>query len=172
MKKLQHTAFTVISILLTAVMLTFNPALKAANISGSDKALGSYNEGINYADMSDMHEIIIDENDIVKSDNLLNASDITDTKLSSIYNSSWDKYTTYYFYNQLSSEKKELWDRIDALAASYLDGSHKSSDVGTVSGMYAVGEIVCTTDGTSRGSAIFSSVAERKNFFTMFRMKI
>lgn len=45
---------------------------------------------------------------------------------SQIYNYDWDKYSTNYFYNQLSSEEKALWDRLDGLCLSYLTSTRNA----------------------------------------------
>ncbi|MCR5467925.1 MAG: InlB B-repeat-containing protein [Lachnospiraceae bacterium] len=39
------------------------------------------------------------------------------------YNSDWDVYSTNYFYNQLSSDEKALWDALDATCLAILESS-------------------------------------------------
>lgn len=37
-----------------------------------------------------------------------------------VYQSEWDKYKTYYFYNQLSGPEKAYWDGLDQVCSKYL----------------------------------------------------
>ena len=41
-------------------------------------------------------------------------------KLSVGYNSDWDRYSTNYYYNQLSEDKRIIWDKLDAMCLEYL----------------------------------------------------
>ncbi|MBQ6845177.1 MAG: chitobiase/beta-hexosaminidase C-terminal domain-containing protein [Agathobacter sp.] len=43
------------------------------------------------------------------------------SKFSQVYNHDWDKYSTNYYYNQLSKEEKALWDTLDKLCIYYLE---------------------------------------------------
>lgn len=44
-------------------------------------------------------------------------------RYSAIYNDDWDKYSTNYYYNQLSADEKTLWDAMDALCIYYLNNN-------------------------------------------------
>lgn len=41
-------------------------------------------------------------------------------KSSAYYNSSWEKYGSYYFYNQLSSKEKAYWDALNKVCLKYM----------------------------------------------------
>ena len=41
---------------------------------------------------------------------------------SAVYSSEWDKYSSNYYYNQLSAAEKKVWDTMDAMCLSYLTG--------------------------------------------------
>ena len=43
-----------------------------------------------------------------------------DLKSAAIYDSDWDKYGSYYFYNQMDEAQKEYWDALDAVCSKYL----------------------------------------------------
>lgn len=49
-------------------------------------------------------------------------------KGAAVYNSDWDKYSCYLIYNQLSDEKRLLWDQLDEMCLGYLTGSEDLSD--------------------------------------------
>ena len=181
MKRLHKNIFIAAVIVLTLMTVNINSVVMAAGITddtGSSNAVGEETTDSQTAQVlptvgyTDIQEIVIDESDIVESDEIIKDEDVIDegsAKYSAVYNSSWDKYATNYFYNQLSDEQKELWDRIDALAISYIDGDREDEDLGTVEDTYVLGRIVCTTDGKRDGTKIFSSDTERQNFFRMFR---
>lgn len=44
-------------------------------------------------------------------------------KASAVYRYDWDKYSTNYYYNQLSASKREFWDKLDEMCISYLTGA-------------------------------------------------
>lgn len=87
---------------------------------------------------------------------------------SAIYNGSWDKYSSRYYYNQLSPDKRQIWDRLDALAYSYLDGSRKNENLGTINvggqNMFVLDEISCKQNG----KYVFANQAELYLFIDMF----
>ncbi len=87
---------------------------------------------------------------------------------SKAYNSDWDKYSTNYFYNQLSPERKQIWDELDALALSYLDGDNKDSDIAPKNNKYSLGPVMCTKDGTYDTDSVFTSQDDFKGFIYMF----
>lgn len=39
---------------------------------------------------------------------------------SAVYNHSWDKYKNHYFYNQMTEEEKEFYDKLDTICLKYL----------------------------------------------------
>ena len=41
-------------------------------------------------------------------------------KSSAYYNSTWEKYGSYYFYNQLSSKEKAYWDALNKVCLKYM----------------------------------------------------
>lgn len=45
------------------------------------------------------------------------------SKRSKIYASEYDSYSTNYYYNQLNSDEKALWDQLDAMCLGYLTGT-------------------------------------------------
>lgn len=42
---------------------------------------------------------------------------------STVYNSAWDKYSTNYFYNQLSDAQRQAWENMDQMCRAYLTGT-------------------------------------------------
>ena len=94
---------------------------------------------------------------------------VDDEKYSAIYSSDWDKYASYYYYNQLTGRQREIWDETDRLCASYLYGSNVNASFPGEGEYNYVGEILCTQDGTWTGKSVFSSENDCKQFFYMFR---
>ena len=43
-----------------------------------------------------------------------------DLKSAVVYDSEWDKYSSYYFYNQMDEAQKEYWDALNAVCSKYL----------------------------------------------------
>ncbi len=41
-------------------------------------------------------------------------------KTSAVYDSDWDKYSSYYFYNQMSDSEKRFWDALSSMCLGYL----------------------------------------------------
>lgn len=60
--------------------------------------------------------ITLEEGD---ADKLVTAE--SSTKYSTVYDHDWDKYSTNYYYNQLSEDEKELWDKLDEVCRYYLE---------------------------------------------------
>ena len=130
---------------------------------------------IGYDDViDDIH--VIESSDIEESYDVENADRLVyseENLASKQYLGLWDKYSSKFYYNQLSDEKKEIWDKIDALAYSYLAGSRVNDDFGTTTysegstthEAYVLGKIVCT----SGGKKVFSSTDERNAFLYMYR---
>lgn len=69
----------------------------------------------------------------------------------------WEKYGTYYFYNQLSDEEREYWDALDAICENYL--TTETDAVTTKSGVYRMQAI----------SGSFLTKEQQKNVLLMFR---
>lgn len=69
----------------------------------------------------------------------------------------WEKYGTYYFYNQLSDEEREYWDALDAICENYL--TTETDAVTTKSGAYRMQAI--------SGSSL--TKAQQKSVLLMFR---
>ncbi len=42
---------------------------------------------------------------------------------SASYRAVWDSYSTNYYYNLLSKDQKDLWDKLDAMCYAYLTGT-------------------------------------------------
>ena len=161
---------TVLSLLLAASLVAINIGIDtfAANVN----QVANANSVENYDDViEDMH--VIEASDVIESPEVENAEEVYFSEKilgSARYTGEWDKYSSKYFYNQLSDDEKVVWDRIDALAYSYLDGSNKNTDFGTTtySGGSApvLGKVDCTD---SNGNPIFNSSSELSDFACMFR---
>ena len=139
----------------------------------NDEDIYLYDSVFEYNDVIDSEKYEIDENDIDSSDEVIEPDDLMvfeKNYTSALYNGTWDKYSSRYYYNQLSPEKKEVWDRLDALAYSYLDGSRKNADFGTITlnngEAYVLGEVSCEKNG----KCVFSSQSEIDLFINMFRV--
>lgn len=64
--------------------------------------------------------------DVVEEEQVYDATELMceeDLNASAIYANDWDKYSSNYFYNQLSAEEKQVWDALDALCLRYLTGT-------------------------------------------------
>ena len=57
-------------------------------------------------------EITLDGETAEEAENIL--------KSSAYYNSTWEKYGSYYFYNQLSSKEKTYWDALNKVCLKYM----------------------------------------------------
>lgn len=53
---------------------------------------------------------------------------VDESKDSAIYNTEWDKYSTNYYYNNLSSSQKKLWDTFDKQCRGYLNGTANTGE--------------------------------------------
>lgn len=42
------------------------------------------------------------------------------SKSSAVYNNDWEKYGSYYFYNQLSTDEKAFWDALNTVCLKYM----------------------------------------------------
>ena len=56
----------------------------------------------------------------VDESNIFEPAEESQLKGSAIYNNEWDKYSSNYFYNQMSDSAKEFWDSLDAMCLTYL----------------------------------------------------
>lgn len=63
----------------------------------------------------------------------------------SVYNSEWDKYSTNFYYNQLTPDEKALWDNLDAMCLEYLTGTESVSSYNTTSGLMCLTKNVLFT---------------------------
>ena len=161
---------SVLALLLAASLVAINIGVDtfAANVNQAANA-GSVP---NYDDViEDMH--IIEASDVIESPEVKNGEDVYFSEKilgSARYTGEWDKYSSNYFYNQLSDDKKAVWDRLDAMAYSYLDGNNKDTDFGTTTysggSSPVLGKIDCTG---SNGKSVFSSSDDLSNFLYMFR---
>lgn len=61
---------------------------------------------------------------------------------SAVYSNSWDKYSTNYFYNQMTEEQRKLWDAFDKMCLGYLVGSQNAESSG---GRYMTKYVDCGT---------------------------
>lgn len=52
----------------------------------------------------------------------------------SYYNSPWDKYSNYYFYNQMSEAERAYWDSLEAMCVEYI--TENTAGTKTTSGGY------------------------------------
>ena len=53
----------------------------------------------------------------------IDASQIYNKKASAAYQSKWESYSTYYYYNQMSNEEKKFYDELNNMCLSYLTGN-------------------------------------------------
>ena len=76
---------------------------------------------------------IIDESDIVSTSSVGDESDVESGDESGVisrrrgskrYDSAYDKYSTNYVYNQLTGNKREVWDELDELCADLISGGN------------------------------------------------
>lgn len=73
----------------------------------------------------------VNENEIFSEASLTSEYEVSDSAYqSAIYDSYWDKYSTNYFYNQLSETERTAWDAMDALCLSYLTGTESATSTG------------------------------------------
>ena len=73
----------------------------------------------------------VNEDEIFSEASLTSEYEVSDsTYQSAIYDSYWDKYSTNYFYNQLSETERTAWDAMDALCLSYLTGTESATSTG------------------------------------------
>ncbi|MCR4611566.1 MAG: chitobiase/beta-hexosaminidase C-terminal domain-containing protein [Lachnospiraceae bacterium] len=103
----------------------------------------------------------VDVTDIGDSDSsVINSNNLG----SAIYNNDWDKYSSNLYYNQLSDEKKQIWDEINNLAFSYLAGYNAGIDFEEYGGNYVLGKIDCEPNGTP----VFTSTEDLQQFIFMY----
>ena len=81
---------------------------------------------------------------------------------SSKYQSTWDCYSTNYFYNQLSSEEREIWDNLDELCLSYLTGTDDALSTGKSDDSFAYATEFVYMEGLTS--------AEASNLVQMFKI--
>ena len=73
----------------------------------------------------------VNEDEIFSEASLTSEYEVSDsTYQSAIYDSYWDKYSTNYFYNQLSETERTAWDAMDALCLSCLTGTESATSTG------------------------------------------
>ena len=74
----------------------------------------------------------------------IDSSQIYNKKASAAYLSKWESYSTYYYYNQMSSQEKKFYDGLNFMCLSYLEGT-ESFDIYKNNKLYAkyvaVGEL-------------------------------
>ncbi len=58
----------------------------------------------------------------------IEVSQIYDKKASASYSSNWDSYSNYYYYNQMESNEKKLYDKLNTMCLSYMTGSDNFED--------------------------------------------
>ena len=108
--------------LFLAMTLLFSGAgevLASARVSDSrqDVTVRSNNEkGVTGYVEGNVIDYQVDKSELQESEVVANLS-----KFSEVYNHEWDKYSTNYYYNQLSKDEKELWDTLDKLCIYYLE---------------------------------------------------
>lgn len=65
---------------------------------------------------------------------------------SSIYNNEWDKYSTNYYYNQMDSEERTIWDALDLVCLKYISGTQNADAVSGYDGEYTMEFVACGSD--------------------------
>ena len=58
-------------------------------------------------------------------------------KRSAIYNYEWDKYSSNYFYNQMSEDARAFWDSLDAVCLTYLTTNKDVEYISDYQGYYS-----------------------------------
>jgi len=58
-------------------------------------------------------------------------------KRSAIYNHEWDKYSSNYFYNQMSDDARAFWDSLDAMCLTYLTTNKDVEYISDYQGYYS-----------------------------------
>jgi len=77
--------------------------------------------------LQEVEAIAMPENQMPKE--VLDYREIVEiNKYSAVYGNEWDKYSTNYYYNQLSPEWKAFWDAMDAVCVSYLNNETNITD--------------------------------------------
>ena len=68
-----------------------------------------------------MEEIVIPDTDEIEvyTAGANDLSAVYSSKASAVYSSEWEKYSNYYFYNQLSDAEREYWDALNAICIPY-----------------------------------------------------
>lgn len=86
-------------------------------------------------------------------------------KGSAIYKTDWDSYSTNYYYNLLPEERKELWDKFDAMCYGYLTGTESVSTV--VDGEYLSSGVLATgmTINTAMETALMFKYSNPQYYF-------
>lgn len=170
-KKNNNNFKSIIPSLLVAMCLIVTSLGLDVVAAGTYYAIKGSGEGENnngFIELNIEREIIPDilnTQDEVTHDNYKFSEHILGSKS---YNSSWDKYSSNYYYNQLSPERKQIWDELDSLALSYLDGDNKDSDIELRNNKYSLGPVMCTKDGTYDTDSVFTSQDDFKGFIYMF----
>ena len=73
----------------------------------------------------------------VEESDIYAAAEDSQLKRSAIYNNEWDKYSSNYFYNQMSDDAKEFWDSLDAMCLSYLTTNKNVEYISDYQGYYS-----------------------------------
>lgn len=74
-------------------------------------------------------------------------------KKSAVYEHQWDKYSTYYFYNQLTDKERAIYDKLQQICRDYLTGgSPVKSFLYRGQRMYYTGQV--QTEGLSKTEAV------------------
>ncbi len=87
----------------------------------------------------------------------------TATSSGQVTASEWDKYTNYYYYNQLDASKKAAWDDLRAICETYFSGS---KDVPNSYTDTNTGAVMGYTEMVTLSVPL--SAAEMKEFWCMF----
>lgn len=78
-------------------------------------------------------------------------AEYTVRRSASYYNSPWDKYSNYYFYNQMSEAERAYWDSLQTMCVEYMDNNTPGTAVkkdGVETGKYRT-ELVKSSMGLS-----------------------
>lgn len=86
----------------------------------------------------------------------IDSSQIYNRKDSTCYSSKWDKYSTYYYYNQMDDNEKSFYDKLNSMCLYYLESNEDITD--TIEGIPVTEYVSCsgmTTDEAINIAIIF-----------------
>lgn len=76
----------------------------------------------------------------------LDTMEVMSPKMASTYQSSWEKYSTYFYYNQLTQQQRVLYDRLNSLCLAYLEDDYDAT-ICIINGVRIPITALCETNG-------------------------